>query len=410
MLDKGSARFALGLLLCVNLVNYLDRQVLYSLLPLIQTDLSLNDAQAGWLASAFMLVYMIAAPPIGYLADRGGRKLWIAGGIALWSLATAGSGLAATYAQLFFARAAVGIGESCYGSISPSFVAEHFPANERGWVLALFSMAIPVGSALGYVAGGSIGQAWGWRKAFWVVGIPGLILAALALKLREPRETSPHEGKASRSDAVSGYLKLFRIPSFTLVTLAGAAMTYALGGLAVWMPSFFHRTWGLSVGQAGTLFGGITVVSGIIGSLAGGWLADWGLKFNSRSYFIVSGTGLLVGMPLAIYSVLAGSLHSAIAFIFLAEFFVFLNMGPLNAIIISVTDQKSRSMAFAANIFIIHALGDAISPAIIGSVSDRVGLKAALIGALSALGAASAFCLWGAKHYDADLAKAQANA
>lgn len=409
MLERRDARYALGLLLCVNLVNYLDRQILYSLLPLIQTDLSLNDAQAGWLASAFMLVYMVAAPPIGYLADRGGRKLWIAGGIALWSLATAGSGLAATYAQLFFSRAAVGIGESCYGAISPSFVAEHFPSRERGWVLALFSMAIPVGSALGYVAGGAIGQAWGWRSAFYLVGLPGLVLAALALRLREPHSESAGR-KNAHASALSGYLALFKIPSFALVTLAGAAMTYALGGLAVWMPSFFHRNWGITVGQAGTLFGAVTVVSGILGSLAGGRLADWGLKHDSRSYFIVSGAGLLLGMPLAIYSLLAGSLNSAVAFLFLAEFFVFLNMGPLNAIIVSVTDARSRSMAFAANIFVIHALGDAISPAIIGAVSDHVGLKAALIGALSALGVASVFCLWGTKHYDADAAKVPADA
>ncbi|MBI3552957.1 MAG: MFS transporter [Elusimicrobia bacterium] len=393
----------LGLLLSVNLVNYLDRQVLYSLLPQIQEELAINDAQAGRLASAFMLVYMFAAPPIGYWADKHGRRLWITVGVALWSVATVASGLAATYTLLFLARAAVGIGESCYGAISPSFVAEHYPARQRGSVLALFSMAIPVGSALGYIIGGNIGQHWGWRSAFYIVGVPGLLLAFLTARLKEPRttiESAPHS-------AFFSYRALFDIPSFTLVTLALAAMTFALGGYAVWMPSFFHRTWGLDLAQAGTIFGGITVVSGIVGSLAGGWLSDWALRFNSRAHFLVSGLGLVAGMPLAMVALLSRNFHVAAGALFLAEFFLFLNMGPLNAVIVAVTDLKSRSMAFAANIFVLHALGDAISPAIIGAASDAWNLRAALFGASFALGLAGLLCFWGMRHYDRDCARVQ---
>lgn len=391
----------MGLLLTVNLVNYLDRQVLYSLLPQIQKDLVINDAAAGRLASAFMLVYMLAAPPIGYWADKYGRKIWITVGVALWSAATMASGAAASYTGLFFARSAVGIGESCYGAISPSFVAEHYPPEKRGSVLALFSMAIPVGSALGYIVGGNVGELWGWRKAFLLVGIPGLILAALTSRLKEPRltvESVPHS-------AFFSYRELFKIPSFTFVTLAGAAMTFSLGGFAVWMPSFFHRAWGMNLAQAGTIFGGITVVSGFLGSLLGGWLADWGLKHTSKAHFLVSGAGLLLGFPLAVATLLVKDYRLAVAFLFCAEFFLFLNMGPLNAIIVAVTALKSRSMAFAANIFVLHALGDAISPAIIGAASDRFGLGPALIGASAALALAGSFCLWGMRYYDSDAAR-----
>lgn len=384
--------------MAVNLMNYLDRQVLYSLLPLIQTDLSLSDAQAGGLASAFMLVYMFAAPPIGYWADKTGRKFWITAGVFLWSAATSLSGLASSYASLFWARAAVGIGESCYGTVSPSLVAEQFPPSRRGRVLALFSMAIPVGSALGYIAGGFLGQLWGWRHAFLAVGIPGLALAALTTQMR-PAAPAASGGSSA---PFSSYFKLFSIPSFLFVTLAGAAMTFALGGFAVWMPSFFHRQWGLSVGQAGTLFGGITVLSGILGSLTGGWISDWGLRLSSKSYFLVSGFGLLIGMPLAILTVLVGHPFAAAVALFMAEFFLFLNMGPLNAVIVAVTEPNSRSMAFAANIFVIHALGDAVSPAIIGSLSDHVGLKIALVAASLTLALAAAFCFWGTRHYDHD--------
>ncbi len=398
-----AARWALGVLLVVNLLNYLDRQILYSLLPLIQGALRITDAQAGRLASAFMVVYMVAAPPIGCWADRGGRKIWITVGVALWSVATAFSGMAGSYASLLCARAAVGIGESCYGSISPAFVAEHFEPARRGSVLALFSMAIPVGSAFGYIAGGAMGQHFGWRPAFWIVGVPGLALAALCAKLPEPPRPA-----AARESLPTGwdYLRLFRIPSFTLVTLAGAAMTFTLGGLAVWMPSFFHRQWGLSVAQAGTYFGGITVLGGIVGSLAGGWLADALLKVTNRAHFLVSAVGLIAGMPLALAALSAASFHSAAALLLGAEILLFLNMGPLNAIIVAVTPGRRRSMAFAANILIIHALGDAASPWIIGAWSDRMGLQTALRLAMFGLGLGGAFCLWGMRHYDQDCLEA----
>lgn len=390
----------MAVLLCVNLVNYMDRQVLYVLLPLIQRELALSDARAGWLASAFMIVYMIAATPIGYWADRGSRRFWIVLGIALWSAATFVSGLAPGYVSLFAARAAVGIGESCFGALSPSFVAEHFRPSKRGSVLALFSMAIPVGSALGYVAGGAIGQRYGWRSAFFLAAVPGLLLAALAARLRDPRGDEPVAPPARAP--LAAYVELFRTPSFALVTLAGAAMTFGLGGFAVWIPSFFHRAFGLDVAAAGTLFGGVTVVSGVAGSLAGGWLSDWALKRTSRAYFIVSGLGLLLGTPFAIAGLSAGTLNVSVALLFIAELLLFLNMGPLNAIIVNVSEPHARSMAFAANMLVIHALGDAVSPAVIGLWSDRFGLRPALIAACFALTVAAGFCFWGTRHYDQD--------
>jgi MFS transporter, Spinster family, sphingosine-1-phosphate transporter len=393
-----SPRGVLALLLAVNILNYVDRQVLYALLPLISGDLHLTDAQAGSLASAFMVVYMLAAPPIAWLADTRGRRPWIAGGVALWSVATGAAALAAGFASLFASRAAVGVGEACYGAISPSFVAERFTPEKRGRALALFSMAIPVGSALGYAGGGLAGDAFGWRKAFFIVGIPGLLLALLCTLL--PNDP-PHRDTPS---AAAGYREVFAIRSFRLITFALAAMTFALGGFAVWMPTFFHRTYQLSVGQAGTLFGAITVLGGLVGSLLGGWLADALRRRASDADLIVSGIGLIAGTPFAAAAIMATNLHFAVGALFIAETLLFLNMGPLNAAIVSVTRLETRSMAFAANILVIHLLGDAASPFLIGWGSDLFGLSRALLLACVALGVGGVFCFLARAHFDADSA------
>ncbi|HEX4047292.1 MAG TPA: MFS transporter, partial [Elusimicrobiota bacterium] len=308
--------------------------------------------------------------------------------------------LATGYVSLFLSRAAVGVGEACYGAISPSFVAERFPPEKRGRALALFSMAIPVGSALGYAGGGLAGDAFGWRRAFLFVGLPGLLLAALCTLL--PNDP-PHRDTPS---AAAGYREVLAVPCFRLITLAMAAMTFALGGFAVWMPTFFHRTFQLSVGRAGTIFGGITVLGGIVGSLLGGWLADRLRRRTPEADLIVSGAGLIAGMPLAAAAILAPTLGLSIAALFLAETLLFLNMGPLNAAIVSVTRLETRSMAFAANILVIHLLGDAVSPFLIGWGSDLFGLSRALILACAALGVGGALCFAARASFVPDAARA----
>lgn len=395
-----SPKGVLALLLSVNILNYVDRQIVYALLPLISTDLKLTDAQAGSLASAFMIVYMLAAPPIAWIADSRGRKPWIAGGVAIWSVATGAAALATGYLSLFLSRTAVGIGEACYGAISPSFVAERFPPERRGSALAIFSLAIPVGSALGYAGGGMLGEAIGWRHSFWVVGLPGLLLAALCLLL--PADP-PH---AATPPPVAGYKEVWAVPTFRMITFAGAGMTFALGGFAVWMPTFFHRSFGLSVGDAGLRFGAVTVAAGLAGSLLGGWLSDRLRRVDRTADLLISGWGLLLGMPLAAAAIAAPTLGASIACLFLAEMMLFLNMGPLNAAIVSVIRLEKRSMAFAANIFVIHLLGDAASPALIGWGSDHFGLTRALLAACLALGVGGWACLAARKGFIPDAERA----
>jgi len=373
-------RYALGLLLAVNLLNYIDRQVLFAVFPLIKIDLQLSDTALGFLGSAFMLSYMLFAPLFGWLGDHWSRTRLAAGGLVVWSLATALAGFAPGYRTLLAARATVGVGEASFGTVSPGLIADFFPKERRGRVLAWFYVAIPVGSALGYLLGGVLGQRYGWHAAFLLVGVPGLLLAIPIALLRAPPRggdnTAPRapEGKVS-----TGYAALFRNRSFVCNTLAMAAMTFAIGGLAQWLPSFLNRAHSLDVAKANTLFGATTVFAGILGTLAGGWIGDRWQKRSGKGYLLVSGWGFLIGAPFAAWAILAPGLTSCITAIFIAEFFLFLNTGPLNTVIINVTNPAVRAMAFAVNIFFIHALGDAVSPSILGWLSDQWSLRGALL-------------------------------
>lgn len=372
--------YALVLLFTINLLNYIDRQVLFAVFPLIKEDLRLSDTALGFLGSAFMLSYMISAPLLGWLGDRRSRVKLACWGLSLWSIATATSGLAEKYVTLAMSRATVGIGEASFGTVSPGIVSDYFPKSQRGRSLSFFYLAIPVGSAFGYVLGGILGQTFGWHVVFFVAALPGLILLLPLLYLREPRcgyikkAAAGHEGSRFRD-----YIALFKNRSFVINTLAMSSMTFALGGLAQWMPTFLHRMHGQSVAAGNTLFGAITVVAGITGTLTGGWLGDMLQRKNSKGYLLVSGWGFLLGAPIAAYALIANSLPGCMTAIFFAEFFLFFNTGPLNTIVINVTNPAVRAMAFAVNIFFIHALGDAVSPTILGRLSDMWGLRFSLL-------------------------------
>lgn len=436
-------RYALGLLLTVNLLNYIDRQVLFAVFPLIKSDLHLSDTALGFLGSAFMFSYLLFAPLFGWLGDHWKRTWLAAGGLVVWSLATALAGFAPGYRTLLAARATVGVGEASFGTVSPGLVADFFPKERRGRILAWFYVAIPVGSALGYLLGGVLGQAYGWHAAFLLVGAPGLLLALpLALLRTPPRggdEAPPHpanplsisppqgestlcplppgeglgEGtghplpEGEGKSVSNGYAALFRNRSFVCNTLAMAAMTFAIGGLAQWLPSFLNRIHGLDVARANTIFGATTVLAGILGTLAGGWLGDRWQKKNSQGYLLLSGWGFLIGTPLAVWAILAPGLTGCMTAIFLAEFFLFLNTGPLNTVILNVTKPAVRAMAFAVNIFFIHALGDAVSPSILGWLSDQWGLRYALLIAPGAMALAGLFCFICGRFVARDMAHAE---
>ncbi len=400
-------RYALGILLTVNLLNYIDRQVLFAVFPLIKVDLNLSDTALGFLGSAFMFSYMLFAPLFGWLGDHWNRTRLASGGLVVWSLATALAGFAPGYRTLLAARATVGIGEASFGTVSPGLVADFFPKERRGQILSWFYVAIPVGSALGYLLGGVLGYNYGWHAAFLMVGLPGLVLAIPLALLHAPPRGGDSPSPPTTAKTSAGYAALFKNRSFVCNTLAMAAMTFAIGGLAQWIPSFLYRVHSLDVAKGNTLFGATTVLAGILGTIAGGWLGDRWQKRSGKGYLLVSGWGFLIGAPFAAWALLAPDLTFCLIAIFIAEFFLFLNTGPLNTVIINVCSSTVRAMAFAVNIFFIHALGDAVSPTIIGWLSDQWSLRSALLVTPLVMVLAGLFCFLCGRYVVQDMAQAE---
>ncbi len=258
----------LALLIALNLLNYIDRYILPGEVSLIQSEFHSTDQQMGALTTALFVVYMLAAPLTGWLGDHFRRKPLIIGGAVLWSLATLATAWVHDYWTLFIRHALVGVGEATFGIFAPAVLADFYPERDRNRILSIFYLAIPVGAALGYLAGGELGSAWGWRAPFFICALPGLLIAVLYGWLgREPeRGASDHVQSTANRSTVLG---LFRNPAFLTATFGLAMLTFAMGGISNWMPTFLHRFAGLSVGKAGLAVGGITVVDGILGTLVG---------------------------------------------------------------------------------------------------------------------------------------------
>lgn len=381
---RGERRAALWVLTVINFLNYLDRYVLSSVLPWIKEDFLLSDGRAGFLGSMFMVMFLAAAPFSGYLGDRTTRKYLVAGGILLWSLATVGSGLAPNYATLLVTRALIGVGEAGYATVAPGMIADLYPRESRGRVLAYFYLAVPVGSSLGYLLGGVVGQQLGWRAAFYVAGAPGLVMAVVALFLREPRRGAADEesfGAPPPPAALSGrkaLLRLVRTPAWRINTLGSALMLYSLGALAFWMPTFLVRTQNVSPETAATSFGAVSVVAGILGTLCGGWAGDRAFERRAGGHLRVSSVALLVAAPLLLTVPFLGSLPLVLTLSFFAGGLLASTVGPLNAALVGSVPATLRSTAVAMNVLLSHLLGDALSPTVTGWVSDARGLSLAI--------------------------------
>jgi MFS transporter, Spinster family, sphingosine-1-phosphate transporter len=275
--------------------------------------------------------------------------------------------------------------------VGPSLLSDYFPRDQRGRVMAIFFCAIPVGTALGYVVGGLMGEHFGWRNAFFVAGIPGLALALACLGLADPPRGSqdadssapgsgpPDEPAGARAaGSRATYRQLLDNRPYVLTVLGYAAYTFAMGGLAYWMPAFLERTRGLPPKEATVSFGTIVIVTGFIGTFAGGWLGDYCAKYSQRAYLWLSAIATLTAVPFTWIALTAASKNTYLVCMVIAQLLMFLSTGPINAAILNLVRPTQRASANALGVLSIHVLGDVPSPLLIGILSDHTSLLQAV--------------------------------
>ena len=361
---------SLALLTGLNLFNYMDRYVLASVVPPLKAGLSLSDTEIGWLTSAFMIGYFVTAPAFGYLGDRWPRKGLIVFGVVFWSLGTILSGFSNDFWTLLACRVLVGLGEASYAVLAPAWLADLFPAERRNNAMTIFYVAMPVGAALGYIVGGAALSYGGWRTGFWWAGGPGLLLALALFALTEPKRGESGNGASSGRAAISEFTSLFRIGDFVIVVLGLTAYTFAIGAFGAWGPTFLNRVHGLELSFADHFFGGVLVVGGLLGTLAGGFAATAWHRKARAGYALLLTLAAFLTLVSATLAFLDIGLTASMIFLGAAIFLSFLPTGPQVTLQIESVPAHLRASAMAASIFVIHLFGDFLSPALVGHLAD----------------------------------------
>ncbi len=408
-MPRGYARYALAVMVGINFLNYMDRYILPAVASKIQAEFGLSDSQVGLLGSAFLLVYALSTIPFGIWADRGVRKTVVGVGVTIWSFATLFTGLARNYLQLFLARAVLGVGEGSYYPAGTALLGDYFPKASRGRAMSIWAAGTAVGIAVGFAGGGIIASKFGWRLAFYLTAVPGLILALLAFRLREPvRGAAETAGRATQAAAVvtmAAILNLLRIPTLRATIAAETALFFVLGGAAFWLPTYLSRQFGLGTGSAGTLAGGVLVVGLLAGSLLGGWIADrLTLRRRRASNLLVGVAGFVAGAIFVALALLMPTLSLFLPAFLLGSAALYLYNGPYTAVKQNVVVPSLRATAVMVALLIEHLLGDSYAPFAIGGVSDALhSLRLALLLLLPPLLLLAAlFAALGLRHEDGD--------
>jgi len=371
---KGLRRRILVLLLLAYIFNFLDRNVVSILAVPIRAEFRLSDTALSELGVAFGLFYALIAIPIAWLADRRSRAKIIAISVAAWSLFSAGCGLVGSFTQLVIARAGVAVGEA--GAIAPSYslITDYYPRERRSLALALYSLGIPIGSALGLFFGGRLAEHFSWRAAFVAVGLPGLFVALL-IRLLVP------EAERGRFDSETGFgpvslrvvaSSLFRNRSLWLLSLGAASGSITGYGMLFWLPSFFNRTVGMPVSEAGTFFGSIFLVGGIAGIWLGGWLGDRLGPSRPSAYALIPAFCLLLAIPLYAVGLFATALWMAWLLFTFAQILALAWLGPVVAAIQHIVAPPMRATASASFLFINNLVGIAFGTFFFGWFSDAM--------------------------------------
>lgn len=376
----------LAILTLINFVNYIDRSVIFPLFSPIKAEFLLSDFQLGLLGTVFTVVNSLATFPCGILADRLARTKVITYGILFWSGATFLSGLAPSFRGLLLSRSLVGVGESAYTPASASIISSVFPQQLRARMQGIFHMGMFAGGTVGLALGGIFAEWVGWRRAFFLVGVPGLLLAMLIFTLREPGREKVHEYVPVKL--------LLRVPAFVFVLVSGTLITFAGSSFVVWGTEFVVRYKGFSLRQAGFSLGALLLIAGILGVTAGGLVADQLQRRWAWGRVLTVALAFLVSAPLLFLALHAGDKRVFLAAFFGAGFFMSWYHGPVTAIIHDLVPPRAHGTALGLYMFVVHFLGEAFAPAVIGKIADVRSLLAGLqIATVASLAGALAFFL-----------------
>ncbi len=393
----------LFILAFINFLNYVDRLVIGGLVPILQQPvadggLGLSGTQTGLLQSAFMWVHSVASIPLGIVADRYMRKKLIALGVGVWSVATALAGFAQNFGQLIVSRASVGIGEATYAPAATSLISDSFSAKSRARAMGVFQAGMAFGGGVGIVVGAAVGDAWGWRAAFFMVGVPGLLLTAAALAIAE-RPRPPLDPELAAKKMTREIRLVLRSKGVLWIYAAGVLITFMVGALVFWGTEFVVRYhYAGDAGAADTVavtFGPIVIFSSVVGAIVGSMLADrLETRVPGRGRLLVVALGPLLGMPFVVVGLWTGNLVLLYVSLGIGSMLNSFYLGPVLAALHDCVGQAAQATSTGFYFFIVHFLGDAISPPVVGIVSDateslRVGMTvaaaAAVLGGLAAL-------------------------
>jgi len=398
----------LAILFLVNTSNYIDRQLMSVLIEPIKREFAASDTQMGLLSGfAFAFFYAILGIPVARIADRGDRKLVITVSLALWSAATALCGMVASFWQMFVARVLVGVGEA--GAIPPSqsLLADYFEPQRRTRALAIFMSAATAGYLVAFIAGAQIAAAYGWRMAFIIMGIPGILLALITwFGLKEPRRLPGRwPAKADIEPLGQTFRALLSKKSYVLLTTATVLYFLVAYGAFIWIPPYMQRVLGVDLATIGPLYGGLSAVGTVVGTLTGGYITDKLSQRNLKWQAYTPALALLISCPLYVTALSVDSFSGFLVLSFLAGLPLAAAVPAMFGLIHLVCGSSRRATAVAINLFFANLIGLGLGPVITGFLSDKfteqygaVGLRYAIVIALLML-LPAAFAYWRLARY-----------
>jgi MFS transporter, Spinster family, sphingosine-1-phosphate transporter len=365
----------LTVLALINFVNFADRQAIPPLVPLIRDEFALTSTQISYLQVSLQAILALASIPFGFFADRFNRSRIIAGGVIFWSFATIATSHVHTFTMLLLARAFVGIGEAAYAPAAQSMISGGYPQADRARAQSIFAAGMLIGGTAGQAIGGLVGQALGWRAVFYVIGIPGLLLSLAILGLAEPP-------RGPRSEVIP-FSRLLRVPAFATLIISGVMITFASVAFLTWGTDFVVRYKDFSLKEAGVSLGPALLVAGLLGVLAGGFLADMLQKRFPYGRILTVAGGFLIAAPFILWAITTEEKHSVVAAFFIAGFFMSWYHGPLTAVIHDMMPRRAHASSVGVYMFATQLFGGILGPYVVGRLDDLadliLGLQVAVV-------------------------------